>query len=104
MPAARVEAALRIPADHPAFDGHFPGHPIVPAVVLVAEVLAAIESATGIGPQAWTLTNAKFQSPVTPGAALGLWHEQTATGARRFEVRAAGALVSSGTFDPAPSA
>jgi len=30
-----------ISRDHPALEGHFPGHPIVPAVVILDEVLAA---------------------------------------------------------------
>lgn len=30
-----------IPRDHPALEGHFPGHPIVPAAVILDEVLAA---------------------------------------------------------------
>ena len=34
-------ACIAIPADHPAFDGHFPGQPLLPGVVLLAEVMEA---------------------------------------------------------------
>ena len=30
---------IEIGADHPAFDGHFPGRPILPGVALLAAVL-----------------------------------------------------------------
>ena len=94
---AASPAPLRIPADHPAFAGHFPGRPIVPAVVLLAEALAAIEAETAQPLRSWTLANAKFLVPVTPGMALTLTHEATAAG-RRFEIRSEGQLVASGTL------
>ncbi|HKI65171.1 MAG TPA: hypothetical protein VKA16_11185 [Burkholderiales bacterium] len=52
---------------HPALPGHFPGNPIVPAVVLLAEVAAAIE--TTMGPQARLLglPSVKFLAPLAPG-------------------------------------
>jgi 3-hydroxyacyl-[acyl-carrier-protein] dehydratase len=31
-----------IPADHPSLPGHFPGAPIVPGVVILDEILAAL--------------------------------------------------------------
>ena len=34
---------LRIPSAHPALPGHFPGNPIVPGVVLLDRIAAAIE-------------------------------------------------------------
>ena len=89
--------ALRIPADHPAFAGHFPGRPIVPAVVLLAEALAAIEASTAEPARDWTVASAKFLVPVTPGMALSLTHEPTAAG-RRFEIRAGSRLVASGAL------
>lgn len=36
-----------VPADHPALPGHFPGRPIVPGVVLLDQLLHAVEQATG---------------------------------------------------------
>lgn len=93
-----MKTVVAIPASHPAFEGHFPGQPIVPAVVLLAEVMAAIQQATGMAAQAWTLASAKFLSPVGPDTALELTHEEGANGGRRFEIRAAGTLVASGTF------
>jgi 3-hydroxyacyl-[acyl-carrier-protein] dehydratase len=101
--APRVEADFTIARDHPAFAGHFPGRPVVPAVVLIAEALAAIEAATGNAPPRWTLAGAKFLHPVGPGAQLRLVHEETPAG-RRFEIRAGEALVATGTLvakDPA---
>ena len=87
--------ALSIPADHPAFAGHFPGRPIVPAVVLLAEALAAIEGeSSGVrGPL--TLTNAKFLLPVGPDTPLTLSHRATANG-WQFEIRSGEQLVASG--------
>jgi 3-hydroxymyristoyl/3-hydroxydecanoyl-(acyl carrier protein) dehydratase len=96
MPARRVETPLDVARDHPAFEGHFPGRPILPGVVLLAEVLAAIEAATARGPQEWEVANAKFLEPVAPGTALTLVHEATESGGVRFEVRSAAALVASG--------
>ena len=36
-----------IATDHPCLPGHFPGRPLVPGVVLLDRVLAAIEAAHG---------------------------------------------------------
>ena len=36
------EARRTIRADHPSLPGHFPGAPIVPAVVILDEVMAAV--------------------------------------------------------------
>jgi 3-hydroxyacyl-[acyl-carrier-protein] dehydratase len=98
--ATRVEAALAIAPDHPAFAGHFPGRPIVPAVVLLAEALASIESATLRPAHEWVLSNAKFLRPAGPGAQLTLMHEASNDG-RRFEIRSGGELIASGTLAPA---
>ncbi|MDQ2928178.1 MAG: hypothetical protein M3R22_08430 [Pseudomonadota bacterium] len=62
-----------IAADHPAFDGHFPGRPLLPSVALVAEVLEAalaeptLVACIGTSPQ---LDVVKFLAPVRPGASL----------------------------------
>jgi 3-hydroxymyristoyl/3-hydroxydecanoyl-(acyl carrier protein) dehydratase len=57
---------LQIAKEHPAYEGHFPGHPLLPGVVLVAEAMAAL------GASHWTVVSAKFLSPVEPGMALTL--------------------------------
>lgn len=40
----RVE--FRIAKDHPCLSGHFPGHPIVPAVVILERVIDAVVDAS----------------------------------------------------------
>lgn len=92
-----VQTRLAIPPDHPAFEGHFPGHPILPGVVMLAEALAAIEAATGRPPHAWTISSAKFLRPVEPGTPLTLAHERLASGAMRFEIRSPLGTVANGT-------
>lgn len=96
-PGRSVQSSFAIAHDHPAFAGHFPGRPVVPAVVLLAEALAAIELATGRAPHEWTVSGAKFLKPVGPGARLTLVHEAFRDG-RRFEIRSGEAIVASGTL------
>ncbi|MCZ2291998.1 MAG: AMP-binding protein [Burkholderiales bacterium] len=74
--AARHEAAdpiVEIAADHPAFDGHFPGQPVLPGVVLLGLVLQALarrpELQTLLGGTP-TIEQVKFTAPVRPGARL----------------------------------
>jgi len=64
-----------VAADHPGFDGHFPGQPILPGVALLAEVLEAARAEPALGAclgSAPRLTVVKFTAPVRPGAALGV--------------------------------
>ncbi len=74
-------SALTVGADHPAFDGHFPGRPILPGVALLAEVLEAAFAepalARSLGP-APRLLAAKFFVPVAPGASLAIVWRATA--------------------------
>jgi len=93
-----MESALPVAADHPAFPGHFPGRPILPGVVILAEALAAIARATGN--DRWDVASVKFLRPVGPGMALTLEHESTSHGGVRFEVRAGDRLVAAGTLAP----
>ena len=93
-----MNQALHIAADHPAYDGHFPGHPLLPGVVLLAEALAAIESHAAPPAKGWVVENAKFLLPVEPGTALTLSHEAAASGAVRFEIHSPSGVVASGVL------
>jgi hypothetical protein len=105
-PAAALEAdgdvALTIPADHPAFAGHFPGHPVLPGVALLSLVMEAIKARpalqTRLGPQP-TLDNAKFLSPVGPGATLRLALREQGRGVA-FELFDGDTAVARGQFSP----
>jgi 3-hydroxymyristoyl/3-hydroxydecanoyl-(acyl carrier protein) dehydratase len=87
-----VKQALAIPGDHPAYEGHFPGHPLLPGVVLLAEAMAALEMGDA------SVDNAKFLLPVEPGTALTLSHEKLDSGAVRFEIASARGVVATGVL------
>lgn len=115
-------AQLQIPASGPMFDGHFPGHPVLPGARLLDLVLAAI----GAGLDAGTIGSkegnaevsrdarddskadakaqpalqvhvAKFLAPVAPGAMLRLDWRIQAGGRIAFECRDGTERVASGT-------
>jgi 3-hydroxymyristoyl/3-hydroxydecanoyl-(acyl carrier protein) dehydratase len=91
---------LPIAATHPAFDGHFPGSPVLPGVVLLDEAIRAIELAAGGEPRNWRVASVKFLRAVVPGEALVLEHERLATGNLRFMISSAGQPVAAGTLSP----
>ncbi len=55
-----------IAADHPSLPGHFPGHPVVPGVVLLDAVFGLI-SAQWPGRAVIGVPSVKFTAPVRPG-------------------------------------
>lgn len=86
--------ALTLPDPHPATEGHFPGAPVLPAVVLLDEALRAIEASGARGP--WRISAVKFLHPVLPGEALRLTHERLASGVIRFSISNAAGAVATG--------
>ncbi len=60
---------LHVPHDHPSFAGHFPGHPVLPGVVLLSMVMEALQSRLATPAQ---IDQAKFLAPVSPGDTLAL--------------------------------
>jgi len=87
-----MEQKLRIAKDHPAYEGHFPGHPLLPGVVLVAEAMAALDASD------WTVASAKFLSHVEPGMALTLTHAAKGPDAVDFEIASPRGIVATGTL------
>jgi len=89
---------LTIAAEHPALAGHFPDAPVLPGVVLLDEMVRAVESALGSG--RWRIAAAKFVRPVRPGETLTLGRERLANGSIRFSVLRAGEPVAHGLLVP----
>jgi 3-hydroxyacyl-[acyl-carrier-protein] dehydratase len=56
-------AFFRIATTHPALPGHFPGHPIVPGVVLLDRIAAALEQD---GARLARIGVVKFLTPLKP--------------------------------------
>ncbi|MDB5732518.1 MAG: Beta-hydroxyacyl-(acyl-carrier-protein) dehydratase FabA/FabZ [Variovorax sp.] len=99
---ARRPVTRHVPADHPAFAGHFPGQPLLPGALLLAEVQEAIHGrpamSARLGAQPM-LAAAKFLSPVRPGGTLsiGLQPDAGDQGVK-FEVHCDGVLVATGRW------
>jgi 3-hydroxymyristoyl/3-hydroxydecanoyl-(acyl carrier protein) dehydratase len=89
---------IDVARNHPAFEGHFPGHPILPGVVLLGEAMAAIEAATATSARDWTVDNVKFLGAVEPGSRLAITHAVQPSGGVRFEIREGERVVASGVL------
>lgn len=59
----------RLPRDFPGFTGHFPGNPVLPALLQVVMVRLLIEEALGV-PCSLEVRNAKFSVPIRPDALI----------------------------------
>ena len=85
-----------IPADHPVLQGHFPGAPVVPGVVILDRVEQAIRDWLPAARIA-RIVECKFLTPLRPEQTFGV--ELTRNGDWvRFECRTAQALFASGVI------
>ena len=79
-----IEIEAVIDPAHPALPGHFPGNPIVPAVVLLERVAAAIEQAYGPQARLSRLPAVKFLAPLAPGEPVRIVLERADARVVRF--------------------
>ena len=97
--AAEYREAIRIPAAHPALPGHFPGNPVVPGVVLLDRVAAALERWRGT--RVAGLPQVKFLRPLAPDQDAEIVLAVTNHGIR-FSIIHNGATLASGIVEEAP--
>lgn len=90
-----------LPDDHPALAGHFPDRPIVPAVVILDEVLALLprfdpaRRASGI-------VSAKFTAVLLPGQPCRVAFAPRDDGSLRFTCESSGQRIASGILELFP--
>lgn len=80
VPAESCTGIKNVSANEPCFQGHFPGHPIMPGVLII-EAMAqtsatlVVDSLKGVGSDShvvyfMTIESARFRKPVVPGDQL----------------------------------
>ena len=62
-----MEGRYHFSEDFVGFAGHFPGHPILPAIVEILVVVALVGEARSCGQRLVAVEEAKFLNPVDPG-------------------------------------
>ena len=87
---------LRIAANHPTGAGHFPGNPIIPGALLLAEVLRCIEQAEKAHFASCNVKTAKFLHPARPGDTVEIEYARSAQGTIEFQCAVAGTRVLAG--------
>lgn len=93
---------------HRATEGHFTGHPIIPGVVILADVLRAFRTQNAdenMLSSHYTIRAAKFLRPVLPGQTMTIvlkiaeWNTAENRLAVSFECAVAEAIVAKGSLD-----
>jgi len=91
-----VAGEFTVAPDHPCLPGHFPGQPIVPAVLLLDLSCAVLQQARpDLGPLR-EVKLAKFMHPVLPGETVRVSFVFTAPAILRFSCATAAGVAAQG--------
>lgn len=88
---------LRIDPAHPALAGHFPGNPVVPGVVVLERVTAALRAWRGVRV---AKLDAKFVRPLLPDEDAVIELQDDASRVRFTVTRHDGVALARGTLAP----
>lgn len=93
------EVTISFPPDHPAFAGHFPGNPVVPGALLLAQIIDLVETGNTGGFRVTGFTGIKFLAHVRPQEQLSVLFAPLRPGMIRFECRRADKLIATGSME-----
>ena len=92
----KPEWIITMGKNHPSLAGHFPGHPVVPGVVMLGEIMNAIREMAKVKIEFVGMPSAKFMSPLNPGEPLTIRLDQQGDGATEFTCTTGSRLITSG--------
>lgn len=95
----RFERVTSIGLNHPSLAGHFPGHPVVPGVVLLQEVLSVVSHNVSAELVVTGLPMVKFASPLKPDELVTIEVDQEKNGLITFSCRVDQRLIASGIIE-----
>jgi 3-hydroxymyristoyl/3-hydroxydecanoyl-(acyl carrier protein) dehydratase len=99
MTCAQFRTRFRIANEHPALPGHFPDRAVVPGVILLDHVAAAL--ATWRGARIASLPQVKFLAPLLPDQEAELVLDADGTSIR-FSIFHDAATIASGIAESLP--
>lgn len=88
---------MRFAASHPALPGHFPGHPVIPGVLLLDAVVNALPAQVGGAVRVTGFPAIKFLAPLLPERDFEVALAVKRPGQASFELLAGGDKIASGT-------
>jgi len=90
---------IRFDGAHPALPGHFPGHPLVPGVLMLEQVALALR--TWRGERLSRVIEAKFVAPLLPdeSAQLQLSHAGADASRIGFRIERDGTVLARGIVE-----
>ncbi|VAX15176.1 hypothetical protein MNBD_NITROSPINAE04-278 [hydrothermal vent metagenome] len=94
-----IDVVFKIDESHPAIQGHFPGRPVVPAVVLLNNVQRLVNEHAGSSKRILKLRHAKFMAPIIPGMEVRINATFSEDGLIKFELGANGKTVATGILE-----
>ncbi|SPP64779.1 hypothetical protein [Nitrospira lenta] len=89
---------VSIGPDHPALPGHFPGHPVVPGVLVMDEVIETLREHYGQALIVTGLPSVKLSSPLSPGEPLTIDIAQEDSTTAAFTCRVGHRTVAAGSI------
>lgn len=91
-------AQIQVPADAALFDGHFPGHPILPGAKLLDLIIEALQDAAAVPAGELEVVSAKFLATIAPASRLELSWTESADAVCRFDCSVEGRRVATGAI------